>query len=89
MDIKEIRRSLTSLGYHVIDGDYYSEKGPVFLGLILKKGDNETVLADIRRSEGEKIVIPYWNEKENPETSKLRKILFKEKLDYRDTKNSK
>jgi hypothetical protein len=88
MDIQEIKRRLVPLGYNIIDGDYQSKKGPVFLGLILRKGDNETVFADIRQHEGQ-VVVPYREKAVPKELSKLVKDLNQAEIPFRRFENTK
>ncbi len=71
MNIKEIESRLMNRRYG-ISKRYH---------LILE--DDETVLADIRESEG-LLVIPYWNEKETESVRRLTKIVKEERIPFRD-----
>lgn len=87
MEIQEIRRKLVSLGYNIIDGNYKSERGPIFLGLISRNGDNETILADIRKFEGQ-VVVSYKGKTVPKELSKLVKDLDKAEIPFRSFKST-
>jgi hypothetical protein len=84
MDPKEIRKRLIQLGYDIIDGNYQSmdSKKPVFLGLILQKGDNESVLADIRQFEGQ-VILPYRGKIVPERLSKLIQDLNQTEIPFR------
>lgn len=74
----EIKAKLKSGGFCIIDGPYEG----ISLGLILKKEDDEYVIADIRQSEG-KVVIPRYDNARPEERTRLKKMLSKEKIPFR------